>query len=423
MPELIEPSSLIDLRNLALAAIVGFLIGFEREWTHVAEARRHTFAGARTFALVGLVGGLAGLIGDSMLLAAVAFAAVAVLTITAYWAAVRSKPRFGGTTEVAIFAVFLLGLAATRGHLLIAAVGGVSVAIILSLKETVAKWAGAFTQAEVRATLRFLAISIIILPILPDSGYGPYGALNPREIWLMAVFISGLSFLGYWLMKVLGTGRGVFMTGLVGGLASSTATTFSLSHFAKEGAANPKVVAAGIIAANVVMIIRVGVLLAAVAQPVLAVVWPSLVVGAALGIASGFILWRSVNDAGSSHAGIEVKNPMELRPALIFAALLAAIALASRWGADRFGESALYLVGFVSGLADVDALTLTAGRQAAAGTVGVQVAAVAVLLAAASNILVKAGIALGVGGRAAGRLVSIAFVIIIAGAGAVHFLL
>lgn len=422
MPDFADGSSIIDLRNLALAAAVGFLIGFEREWTHVAAARKRTFAGARTFALVGLVGGLAGLVGEGMVLAAVAFAAVAALTITSYWAVARAAPRLGGTTEIALFATFLLGLAATAGHVLVAAVGGVSVAIILSLKKTVEKWAGAFTQTEIRATLRFLAISIIILPILPYEGYGPYAALNPREIWLMAVFISGLSFLGYWLTKVLGEGRGVFMTGLVGGLASSTATTFSLSRFARQGIVRPRVAAAGVIAANVVMIIRVGVLLAAAAPLVLAVVWPALVVGGVLGAVTGFFLWRGMNETPTSEGGITVHNPLELKPALIFAGLLAVIALASRWGADQFGESALYLIGIVSGLADVDALTLTAGRQAAAGTVSADIAAIAVLLAVASNIFVKAGVSFSVGGRAAGRLVAMGFAIVVAGGGTAFFL-
>jgi uncharacterized membrane protein (DUF4010 family) len=196
MPEFTGAELLMDLRNLAVAIAVGFLIGFEREWTHVAEARAHTFAGARTFALIGLAGGLSGLIDDGPILVAAAFLAIAALTITAYWADARDTPGRGGTTEIAIFATFFLGVLAARNYLVIAAVGGVGVAVILSIKSQVEKWAASLSEAEIHAALRFLAISVIILPVLPDQGYGPYDALNPRNIWLMVVFISGLSFLG-----------------------------------------------------------------------------------------------------------------------------------------------------------------------------------------------------------------------------------
>lgn len=423
MPDIADAVSLIDLRNLALAAVVGFLIGFEREWTHAAEAREHTFAGARTFALIGFVGGLSGFLTDDWVFIAVAFAAVAALTIVAYWADARETPGFGGTTEIAIFATFLLGLAATRGHLLVAVVGGVSVAVLLSLKDSVRRLAASLSEAEIHAALRFLAISIIILPILPDQGYGPYEALNPREIWLMVVFISGLSFLGYWLDKTLGAERGVFVTGIVGGLASSTATTLSLSKFARDGVAVPRTVAAGVIIANVVMLIRVGFLLAAVSRPVLSAIWPVLAAGAVVGTGAALFYWRRAGKTKPADAELEVGNPMEIKPALVFAALLAVISLASKFGADQFGETALFVVGFVSGLADVDAMTLTAGRQAATGAVGALAAGGAIMAAVASNIVVKAGMAWSIGGRDVGAMVAGTFAAIIAASGGVYLFL
>lgn len=422
MPE-VDAVSLVDLRNLALAAVVGFLIGFEREWTHVAEAREHTFAGARTFALVGFIGGLVGFLTSDWSFIAVAFAAVAALTIVAYWADAREAPGLGGTTEMAIFATFLLGLAATRGHLLVAVIGGVSVAILLSLKDTVKRIAASLSEAEIHAALRFLAISIIILPILPDQGYGPYEALNPREIWLMVVFISGLSFLGYWLVKALGSEQGVFVTGIVGGLASSTATTLSLSKFARDGKSEASAVAAGVIAANVVMLIRVGFLLAAVARPALAAIWPVLAAGAVVGTAAALYFWRAAGKSKTSAAALEVDNPMEVKPALIFAGLLAIIAVASRFGADQFGEGALFVVGLVSGLADVDAMTLTAGRQAASGAIGALVAGGAIMAAVASNIVVKAAMSWSIGGRSVGLIVAGVFAAIIATGAAVYLFL
>ena len=420
MPEAAAAEALIDLRNLAIALAIGFLIGFEREHTHAAEARPHTFAGARTFALVAFAGGLAGWIDKGFLLPAIALAFIGALTVASYWASARDETGRGGTTEVALAVTFLLGLAAARDHLLIAATGGVAVAILLSIKESVVKWASALTEAELYAALRLLAISVIVLPLLPDRGYGPYEALNPREIWLLVVVISGLSFFGYWLIKLMGGERGLLLTGLAGGLASSTATTLSLSRFARDGA-GARQVAAGIIAANVVMLARVGFLLAAAAREVLAAVWPVLAAGAAVGAIAALFLWRSADKKDGADNALELGNPMEIRPALIFAALLAVISLASRFGADHFGEGGLFIVGLISGLADVDAMTLTAGRQAAGGGVEIIAAGAAIMAAVASNIAVKGGMAWVIGGRETGVVVAGVFAAIVA-AGAAAFL-
>ncbi|MEZ5894170.1 MAG: MgtC/SapB family protein [Parvularculaceae bacterium] len=208
MPELTFDPALIDLRNLAVALAAGFLIGFEREHTHVAEARARSFAGARTFSLAALAGGLCGQLDAGFLLAAVAAAVIGGLTIAAHWAVARTEPRSGGTTEIALLATYLLGVAAGRGEVLIAAAGAVAVTAMLSIKEIVQRWATALSEEELYAALRLLAISVIVLPALPDEAFGPYDALNPRSIWLLVVFISGLSFLGYWLMKLAGAGRG-----------------------------------------------------------------------------------------------------------------------------------------------------------------------------------------------------------------------
>lgn len=418
MPDFSSAEALIDLRNLAVALAVGFLIGFEREFTHAVEQREHTFAGARTFALIALTGGLAGLFDQSYILPGVALLMIGALTVASYWASTRERSGFGGTTEVAIAATFLLGFAATRGALLVAAAGGVIVAIILSIKPGVKKLAATLTAKEMHAALRLLAISVIILPVLPNEGFGPYSALNPQEIWLMVIFISGLSFLGYWLIKIVGEDKGFLLTGLAGGLASSTATTLSLSRFAKDGASAGQV-AAGVIAANVVMAVRVGFLLAAVGRDVLAAVAPALAVAALAGTGAALWVWRKERQAAQARNALELGNPMEITPALIFAGLLAVITLASRFGADQFGEGGLLLVALISGLADVDAMTLTAGRQAGIGDITVDIAAAAVLAAVFSNIVVKAGMAWSIGGPAAGRVVALAFTAMIIAGGAV----
>lgn len=417
MTDIADASVVFELRNLTVALAVGFLIGFEREHAHAAEAKAHTFAGARTFTLTALAGGLCGLVDPGILLTAALLIAIALLTALAYWAVARAEPGAGGTTEIALLVAYLLGVAATSGHVLIAAVAGVATAIILSVKKSVEKWAAAFTRQEFAAVLRFLAISVIILPVLPDTPFGSYGVLNAREFWLMVVFISGLSFLGYWLIKLLGAGRGMLLTGLAGGLASSTATTLSLARLSRSGG-NASEIAAGIIAANLMMLLRIGILTAALSRPTLAALWPSLLVAAFVGAASLWLL-RARQPNGLREKALVVENPMEIRPALVFAVLLAVISLAASFGADRFGQSGLLAVAALSGLADVDAITLVSGRQAGAGAVLPVLAATAILTAAAANILLKGAMAWVVGGRGAGlRVMAVFVLVLLAGLGA-----
>lgn len=412
--------SLTDLIHLAVALAIGFLVGFEREYTHRAEAKQRNFAGARTFSLTALAGALSGLIGEGLVLPSVLLASIAALTAVAYWSTARQKPGAGGTTEISLFVTFLLGLATTRGFVVEAAIGGVATAIILSMKARVQHVASALSEGEMHAALRLLAISVIVLPVLPDQSFGPYDALNLRNIWLMVVFISGLSFLGYWFIKFVGQGRGILLTGLAGGLASSTATTLSLSRFAKEGAEG-RATAAGIIAANVVMLIRVGVLTAAISRAVLAALWPALLAAAIVGAVAAVFLWRGRKAAEPTETALELGNPMEIRPALFFAALLAVISLAAGFGADEFGHAGLVVVALISGLADVDALTLIAGRQAASGDVAADAAALAVMAAVASNIVVKAGMSWTIGGVRVGTPVALTFAAIIAAGAAAFF--
>jgi uncharacterized membrane protein (DUF4010 family) len=415
------PDAVHLLRNLALAATAGFVVGFEREWTQTFEKRQHTFAGARTFALIGLTGGLAGLLDNGALIAAMALVVIGALTIVGYWIEAKEAPGRGGTTEIAIFATFLLGVAAGRGDLLVAAAGAVTVAGILSLKPVVSQWARSLSAREIHATLRFLAISVLLLPVLPDKGFGPYGALNPRALWLMVVLISGLSFLGYWSVKFLGGGRGVLVTGIVGGLASSTATTLSLSKFARDKQSAPPAVAAGIVAANVVMLARVGLILAALSPATFSAAAPALVSAGLAGAALALIMWRAAPKDGGGE--VALGNPFEIRPALYFATLIGVISVLSAYGADRFGAAGIYAIGFISGFADADPMTLSAARQAATASLAPEIAAGAVLLAVVSNIATKAMMALSIGGRATGISVLGAFVVIIAAGGAAFWLL
>jgi uncharacterized membrane protein (DUF4010 family) len=421
MAEDLAMSTLSTLGHIGLAGAVGFLIGFEREWTQALEKREHTFAGARTFTLIGAIGGLAGAMSDGPFLIGAALLVVGALTIYGYGIEARETPGRGGTTEMAIFATLLLGAAAGRGDLVVASAGAVAVAVILSLKDEIKGVARALDEREIHATLRFLAISVLVLPVLPNERLGPYGALNPRELWTMVVLISGLSFLGYWLMKAFGPGRGALATGLVGGLASSTATTLSLSKFARDGISSHLEAAAGIVMANVVMLARVGVILAAMSKATLIHAAPALTAGAAAGVAIAYALWRTSTPGGDPARSVTVGNPFELRPAVYFAAMIAAISIASAYAGEKFGAAGAYAVGAISGLADVDAMTLSGARQAAAGSLDAAVAAGAILLAVGVNIIVKAAMAATVAGRRTGVVVAAAFAAIIAAGVAAYY--
>jgi uncharacterized membrane protein (DUF4010 family) len=405
-------TDLSNFQNLAIATAIGFIVGFEREWREATTADEH-FAGARTFALIGLAGGAAGIIGGSGLVIAAGILAAGALVAVAYWLEARVDPTTGATTETAFLATFLLGALATRGEPALAAAGGVVAAILLAVKPSVVAAAKAIERKELFAALRFLAISVIILPLAPDEPFGPLDALNPRRIWLFVVLISGLSFVGYWLIKLFGA-RGVLLTGLVGGLASSTATTLSISRLMRSGAAAPIAGAAGIVAANVVMLARVAALLFVAGRSVLAEISMALLAAGLVGAAAALLLARrGVESAG----GLSLGNPLELRPALFFAALLAGVTLASRYMVAEFGEEGFLVLAFVAGLADLDAVTLSAATEAGAGAVTAATAGASVLIALAANMLVKSGMVIGIA-RGRGAVATFAAFVLMAGAGA-----
>lgn len=404
--------------GVALAA--GFLIGFEREWTQALEQRRHAFAGARTFTLVSFAGALCALLGEGVLLVAAGLIAVGGLTLYAYVIETRASDSRGGTTEIALVSAYLLGVAAGRGELLLASSGAVAVALALSLKNEIRHLARALNETEIHATTRFLAVSVLILPIAPNRGFGPYEALNPRELWLMVVLISGLSFLGYWLVKAFGERQGALASGLVGGMASSTATTLSLSRAVRDHGAPPLPAAAGVVMANLVMTAKVALLVGALAPAALEGLALPLGAAGAAGAVSALALLRRPMEGGG--ARLSVTNPFELRPALMFGGFLAMISVLSAFIADKAGDAGLFALAFVSGLADIDAVVLPVSRQAGSAMLSPESAATAILIAAGANILAKGAMAIIVGGRRVGAPVALVFSVMIAAASAALFL-
>ncbi len=416
-----EPADLFYRFGVAL--IIGILIGLEREHSQTDSARE--FAGVRTFALFGLVGCTAALISD-VLMSPWAFVAaillVGVLITVAYF---LTAPRgsVGLTTEVAVLLTVLAGGLCYWDYLALAAALAVATTVLLSLKLELESFAQRLTREDIYATLKFAVITAIVLPVLPNQGFGPppFDVLNPYRIWLMVVFISGISFLGYVLIKVVRGSQGIGLTGLLGGLVSSTAVTMSFTQRSQKETSLARPFALAITVAWVMMFMRVLVEVAALNTALLWQMWLPMTAAGAVGLAYCVYLFFAQRTEEKGETSFS--NPFELRPALKFGLVYAAILLVARAAEMYLGNPGVYLSSIIAGLADVDAITLTmAELSGASGGLDVETAGRAVVLAAMSNTVVKGGIVLGTGSPGLRRAVLPAFVLMLVMGVSVAFL-
>lgn len=374
--------------HLLLALAIGLLIGLERGWSARAQPAGRRVAGLRTFGLIGLIGGMAGLMavrGQLWVLPALGLGLAAILAV-GYWLDARHDDDLSATTVVAGLLTFVLGAAAMLGLAHAAAAAAVISAMLLLLRQDLHAWTHALDEAEMRAVIRFLLIAVVVVPLLPDEGYGPYDALNPFTIGLMVVLLSGLSFAGYWATRALGTRRGLLLTAASGGLVSSTAVTYAFAHFSRshEDAARP--LAAGVVIASVIMLLRVLILLAVLSPALLGALAAALVAATLTGAAASWWLVRA--DGARPIPEKIVANPFDLGPALFFALVLAAMLVASRWASEALGDGGLFAVTAITALMDVDAVIVSLSRLPAQA-VTIEVAGTALLLAVAVNTLIK----------------------------------
>jgi uncharacterized membrane protein (DUF4010 family) len=397
-----EPSGPVtsadSFEKLALALAIGLLIGFERGWHSRDDHGGARVAGLRTFGVLGLFGGLCALLeGDAGTVAlAVGFLAVGALTVVSWRRTADRTHDLGMTTEIAALATFALGALAASGEMQAAAAAGVVLATLLGIKPVLHGLVRRVDRVELYAVFKLLLISVVVLPVLPDRGFGPWDALNPYALWWMVVLIAAISFLGYFAFRIGGARRGTVLAALAGGLASSTAVTIGFARLSKDNPDASRLLAAGIVLSCTTMFPRAG-LVAAAIEPALAgpLGWP--VAAATLaGLCGAAILWRTA-PVRTTEIPVTLRNPFEFGMALKFGALLAAIALLSHALAERFGAAGLYGLAAASGLADVDAITLTLARQSSVG-LPLGTAASGILLAMASNTVVKGGLTGFVGG-------------------------
>lgn len=393
--------------QLGVALAIGLLIGLERGWQEREAEEGQRVAGVRTYGLIGLLGGAAALLGLHLgpLVPGLAFLALAGVLTTAHVLNLKTDRDHGITSLVAALLTFVLGAAAVAGDLAVAAAAAVVATLLLGAKRQLHRWVGALEWAELRAGIQLLLISVVLLPILPDRGFGPWEVLNPYRIWWMVVLIATISFVGYFAIKIGGARRGVAFTGLFGGLASSTAVTL---HFARTARAKPSLrplVGMGILLACGTMFPRMVLVASVVHPPLLRPLLAPAAVMALLAFIPAAWRWRQ---GPRKEAEVEspLRNPLELGTAVGFGLLLAAVLLLGAALESWFGDAGVLALAAASGVADVDAITLSLARMGQ-DELALRIAALGIVLAAAVNTLVKGGMAMAIGGRELGRTVTL----------------
>jgi uncharacterized membrane protein (DUF4010 family) len=387
--------------RIGSALVIGLLVGLQREYA-LGERKEKLFGGVRTFPLLALAGCLGALLNDMTdspwpLLAVLL--SLGGLLMIAYHANTRLG-RLGLTTETAAILTILAGVLSYWELYALAAATGVITTLLLSLKVELHGFVQRMTREDLFATLKFAVITAVVLPVLPNRNYGPppLNVLNPSSIWLMVVFISGISFMGYVLIKAIGPRRGIGLSGLLGGLVSSTAVTLSLTQRSREQQHLIRPLALAIVASWTVMYVRVLVVVAALNAQLVTVLWMPMLASALVGLLyGGYLLTRQRTD---EVAGFDLPNPFELKPALQFGALYAVILVVSRAAQVYLGDTGVYLSSAAAGLADLNAISLSMAQLSEpVGVVSQGVAARALVLAVVANTLVKGGMVLTLGAR------------------------
>lgn len=394
---------------------IGLLIGLERERSPAAKA------GLRTFALVALFGTISGLLSDETHSPWVLFAGfmiVGLMTVSAYLKDKNPEDDPGTTTVAAIVVCYGLGALVWYGYATLAVMLAITTTILLYYKSELRGITQSLTRRDLISMLQLSVLTFIILPILPDKNFGPYNAMNPHQIWLMVVLVSGISFSGYVALRVVGERYGAPLLGLLGGLVSSTATSLA---YARNNRENPKIIQLAVVVillANLMVLPRLAVECTVVFPAILPKILPMLATGLVFGLASA-AYWYGKLLEKNAQVMPQIGNPAEIRTALGFGLLYAIVLFASAWISSYAGSHGLYALALVSGLTDVDAITLSSLRLLALGKMHGLEAATAISIAVISNIGFKLGLVYSIGGmalgkRCAGGMLSVAAGIVLA---------
>ncbi|HNY66439.1 MAG TPA: MgtC/SapB family protein [Deltaproteobacteria bacterium] len=387
--------------RFGIALLIGILVGIQREYSFKDPGTEHP--GIRTFALMGLIGCTSamasGLIGSPLPFVSVIFVVGGFFTVTYFIGA--WKGQSGLTTPVSALITVLAGALVFWGQISLGIALAVATTVMLSLKLETHRFVERLTREDLYATLKFAVISAIILPILPNKTFGPppFDVFNPFVIWSLVVFISGINFIGYILIKTMGTQKGMGLTGILGGIASSTAITMALSQRSRSEEALSQSFALAILIAWAIMFARLLGIIAVLNVELALLLWKSMLIPCVVGLCYAAFLFM-IHRSGHK-AEVSVKNPFELWPAITFGVLFLAILFISRAAQTYLGDQGIYLTSFLSGLADVDAIALSLTQLSdGKGGIGLSTAARAIMFATVANTFLKGMFTLGFGAPA-----------------------
>lgn len=408
-----------DALNLLASLAVGLVIGIERGWIQRQRGDGERVAGLRTFSLVGMLGGVLALFPEPLMAWALVgtVLSLALLLALAWRETARKSGDLSITTAVALLLTLMLGAAAMHGHVAIALAAAVVAAVMLDLKSTLHHWLRLIEHRELAAALQMLVLSVVILPNLPDTGFGPYQALNPYQLWWAVVLIAGISLAGHFAMRIVGYKRGLFLTGVLGGLASSTAATLSLARLARAEPGLSGIAGAGALASCAIMYFRIFILLLAIEPVLLKSIGAALLAAGGAMLLTGLWHWRLANKQSQPGAPGAPLASFDLSTALVFGAFLGAMAVVVPAAKTWLGNEGVYMAAALSGLLDVDAIVISLARIHHAGGISETIAVLSLCLAVLTNMATKAAMAWMAGGHAIGRVVARGYVIgLLAGA-------
>jgi uncharacterized membrane protein (DUF4010 family) len=406
-----------EAAKILLVLFLSFLIGLERE-ERKAGAGQYAFGGVRTFPLIGLLGYSVGLLsGDQVLLLALGLAVVAAFLLVSYRHKLLSSDQAGMTSEMSGLTTYLVGALVQREHFWIATTLAVASALLLELKAALEGLARRIPQQEILTFTKFLLITAVILPILPDRDIGPF-QINPSRTWLVVVAVSAVSYGSYVLQKLTAGQGGVLLSAILGGAYSSTVTTVVLARAAsREG--ESRLFSGAILVASGMMYLRLALLLWIFNRGLMLALAPSFCVLAAVALGVGW-LW-SRRAPSSAPGGLEAKNPLELSAALLFALLFLAMLIGTRLAVSYLGRTGVYTLAALMGVTDVDPFIM--GLTQVAGTAtSLPLASASIVIAAASNNVVKGVYAYGLSGRGAAGVQSLWLLLGLAASGLVPLL-
>jgi len=387
--------------QLLTALAIGILIGIERGWHEREYKEGERIAGIRTFGILGLLGGIVALIAGraGSLVQGLTFVAIAIAWSTAYVLNYSREKDASITGLIAGLLTYGLGVAAGMGYLKEASAAAVVTAILLGFKPELHYWLQQLKREELKAGLKMLVISVVLLPALPDKNYGPWGALNPYEIWWMVVIIALISFTGYFATKIAGTARGLLYTGMFAGLSSSTAVTLHFSSLVKKNKHIENLAATGVLVASATMFPRALLIVSVFNHNLFVPLLIPVIIMSIIVYGVSLVFWRrqlKVTEQNSGQSNLE--NPLYLGNAVRFGILLSLILLLSKGLQQYYGDAGMYVLSLLSGIVDVDAISLSMARMNNDGDMVLSATVTAITLALASNSVIKGIYALAIGG-------------------------